>query len=61
MSDMGEPQMTVWAVVYGNYEPTEVDSLWATEELAKRRKDEVDAQPLSSGMWDVVPWTVGTE
>jgi hypothetical protein len=27
----------VWAVVYGNYEPYEVNSLWTTEELARRR------------------------
>jgi hypothetical protein len=53
--------MTVWAVMYGNYEPAEIDSLWATEELARRREDELDAAPGSTGMWRVVPWTVGTE
>lgn len=28
---------SVWVVYYGNYYPRELDSIWATEELAKAR------------------------
>lgn len=47
--------MSVWAVVYSNYEPAEVDSLWATEELANIRLSQL------LGDWTVVEWAVGTE
>lgn len=47
--------MTVYAVVYSNYEPAEVDSLWMTRELAERRADELD-----SG-WTVTPMSVGEQ
>ncbi len=49
--------MTVWAVVYRNYEPTEVDSLWATKELALRRVAELNNAIVDG--WNVVQWTVG--
>lgn len=45
----------VWAVVFSNYEPREVDTLWETEELAKRR-----VAMLSSG-WETVEWDVGSD
>ena len=38
---------SVWAVVYGNYGPPEVDSLWETKELAQKC-----ANTLGS------PWTI---
>ena len=38
----------VWAVVYSNYYPEEVDSLWATEPLAQERANEL------AGDWNVV-------
>lgn len=55
--------MTIWVVVFGNYEPSDggwwfhlrVDSLWATKELAQKRADELDDD------WRVVEWMVGTE
>lgn len=52
---MAKPEITiqVWAVVYSNYEPAEVDSLWATQELAEKRAAKLE------GMWDVTEWTVG--
>lgn len=57
---------SVWAVVYGNYEPAEVDSLWATEELARKelarkREAALDKAAGSASMWRVVEWSVGTE
>lgn len=54
--------MNIWAVVYGNYEPAEVDSLWATEDLALRREEKLDeAADGDMSMWRVVQWKVGTE
>lgn len=47
-----EEELTVYAVVFSNYEPTEVDSLWRTQESADKRADELD------GDWRVVPWRV---
>ena len=40
----------VGVVRYGNYEPAEVDSIWTTEEAAKKRCNDL------GGMWDVVSW-----
>lgn len=37
----------IFAVVYANFYPLEIDSLWATEELAERRADNLN------GMWRV--------
>ena len=45
--------VSVWAVVFSNYEPAEVASLWATEKLA-----EVEAARLD-GPWEVMEMTVG--
>jgi hypothetical protein len=45
----------VWAVVYSNFDPQEVDTLWETEELAKRR-----VGMLSEG-WKAVEWPVNDD
>lgn len=45
--------MTVWAVIFSNYEPTEVDSIWSTKERAEERAEELD-----DGMWRVIAWEV---
>jgi len=42
-----KPQ-SVWAVVYGNYFPYEVDSLWATKKLALNRAEEL------GDLWEIV-------
>lgn len=34
--------ITVWAVVWQNYEPPEVESLWETEDLAQTRAEELN-------------------
>ena len=47
--------MTVWAIIYGNYEPAEVHSLWATKELAEKHL------PKDDYGWTVAEWEVGTE
>jgi hypothetical protein len=52
---------SVWALVYSNYEPAEVDSLWATEELARKREAKLGEAAGGSSMWRVVEWSVGTE
>jgi hypothetical protein len=44
----------VWAVVYSNYSPTEVDSLWRTSEKAEAR-----AEDLGGFQWHVEQWDVG--
>ena len=46
----------IWAVVYGNYLPYELDSIWKTREAAERRVREIlggDGDP-SSSLWTVV-------
>jgi len=45
----------VWAVVYGNYGPPEVHSLWETEELAQKRAD------MLGSPWRPEQWVVGGE
>ena len=45
-------QFTVWAVVYGNYSPYEVDSLWDTKAMARKRADKL------GGDWRVKWWAV---
>lgn len=44
--------MNVFAVVFGNYSPYEIDSLWEIETDANRRADELKSQ------WHVIPLTV---
>lgn len=44
--------MVVWVVVYGNYFPAEVDSIWKTKELAEQKADELQ------GEWHAEEWTV---
>lgn len=51
--------MTVYAVVFSNYEPPEVDSLWVSQELAELRRDELSDQGRSG--WDVEPMPVGEQ
>jgi len=43
----------VFAVVYSNYDPLEIDSLWATEQLAIDHRER-----LNDSMWTVVSMTV---
>ena len=43
----------VFAVVYSNYDPLEIDSLWATEQLAMDHRER-----LNDSMWTVVRMTV---
>ena len=43
----------VFAVVYSNYDPLEIDSLWATEQLAMEHRER-----LNDSMWTVVRMTV---
>ena len=45
----------VWTVRFSNYEPPEVEGLYATEQLAKERARQL------SGMWEVGTMTVRTE
>jgi len=51
------PDLYVHAVVYDAYFPREVDSLWATENLARDRRDELNDQ-WDTDMWEVVPMRV---
>jgi hypothetical protein len=48
-----EMKPSVFAVIFSNYFPRQVDSLWETEALAQRRADE-----LGDG-WDVEGMEVG--
>jgi len=48
---MNKP-MTAWVVVFSNYYPAEVDSIWKTKELAEQKADELQ------GDWHVQEWTV---
>lgn len=50
--------MDVWAVVFGNYEPQETDSVWETKELAQRRARKLN---FPVGEWTVEPWEVHNE
>lgn len=43
----------VWAVVFSNYDPAEVDSLWSTPERAEAEAD------AKGGAWHVQRWLVG--
>lgn len=52
--------LTVYAVEYGNYSPAEIDSLWATQELADRRVARLNAGQ-DAWPWYVKAWQVGTE
>ena len=50
----------VWAVIYANYDPEEVASLWATQELAQAERDRLNSKPGSSRMWEICEMTVRT-
>jgi hypothetical protein len=41
-----------WAVVYSNYEPAEVDALFATKALAEERAEQL------AGDWEVERWAI---
>ena len=43
----------IWAVVYGNYYPSEVDSLYSDKSDAEKRRDELNDAKDSTGMWEV--------
>lgn len=45
--------MTVFAVVYSNYDPSEVHSLWKAREKAELKRDELNRRPGSAKMWEV--------
>ena len=47
----------VWAVVFGNYEPPEIDSLWTTEARAEERAQELNRES-DNPRWGVMGWTV---
>ena len=48
-------QKTVWCVIYGNYFPREIDSIWATREDALARAEELNNDDFA---WEVVEWEV---
>lgn len=50
--------MKVYAVVYGNYSPSEVDALYLRREDAEADAAARNAEPGSSRMWEVEEWTV---
>jgi hypothetical protein len=45
----GGCDLMVWSVVYSNYEPAEVHSLWSSKEGAESQADVLD------GPWEVHP------
>jgi hypothetical protein len=45
--------MDVWAIVYSNYDPPEVHTLWETRELAERVCEKLGES------WRVTAWRVG--
>jgi hypothetical protein len=51
-SAITEASARVYAVVYSNYSPAEIDSLWARREDAEAHAESLD------GPWDVQEWTV---
>ncbi len=48
---------TVWCVVYGNYSPREVDSIWATKDDALARADELRKE-TGDDNWDIEMWRI---
>lgn len=55
--------MKIYAVVFSNYEPAEMDSLHCTREGAEKACDEANAEwrvrsPHEGGPWRVAEWTV---
>lgn len=55
MNDKGP--LTVYAVVFSNYYPAEVDSLWRRRGDAEARAEELNASSDTRG-WDVSEWDV---
>jgi hypothetical protein len=51
-AEIASQERTVWLVCFGNYYPREINSIWATKELAQQQ-----AESLGSG-WDVEEWEV---
>ena len=47
--------MTIYAVIFGNYFPREVESLWEVKEDADKEKQRLCELPTSGecGMWEV--------
>ena len=55
-----ESQRTVYSVVYSNYEPAEVSSIWSTQELAQAEADRLNKESDCS-MWEVGAFSVRCE
>lgn len=53
-------RLTVYAVVYSNYDPPETDSIYATRELACARAKQLNERD-DTGMWEVMERMVRTE
>src|SRR5262245_1133242 len=47
----------VWVVSFSNYEPAEVDGIYATKEMADARAEELNDRDDGWG-WDVHRWVV---
>ena len=52
--------LTVYAVVFANYGPLEVNSLWTTRELADTWAGMLNEED-GAGMWRVEDWVVRNE
>ena len=50
--------MTVFVVVFSNYHPAEVDSIWSTYEKAEARARELNDTGISGCGWGVDEWRV---
>lgn len=52
--------MSVWAVVYSNYSPAEIDSIFACEQTAVERVEYLNNQATAGyDDWHVIEWEVG--
>lgn len=47
----------VFVVVYGNYNPAEADSVWATDSAAQCRAEELNRQSYTEN-WNVEYWPI---
>lgn len=48
---------TVWCVIYGNYLPREVDSIWATKDDAFTRANKL-REKTRDGNWNIEKWEI---
>lgn len=51
--------MSVWAIVYSNYEPAEVHSIWISEERAEEERIKLITVLKQPGPWHIQEWEVG--